>query len=275
MALALEADKTTLAHRKARFWEETDYDRAFRGSFGRYMTAVESRALARVFPARRASRLLDLGCGHGRFLRWLAPKAERLVGLDRSWRLLDMASAREREDPLGTPATFVWGSAQELPFASDSVDLVTCVRVVQHLPDQDRAYAEIRRVIGPNGSLVLVQYNLLSPHGVIRGLKIPFKAVLRWTLRAAGREPSFDEPTRWTTRGRLGRQLARAGFSVERETGAWLFPLQYFRVRRTNDAFRIPLRIAEACEQLADTVPFKWWGGYLILRCRPTAGQRP
>ena len=263
-------DTSQLARRKARFWEKTDYDRAFRGSFGRYMTEVESRALERVFPPGRASRLLDLGCGHGRFLRWLATRTERLVGLDRSWRLLGVAAAWRRDEPLGVPVGLVCGSAQELPFAEGSLDLVTCVRVVQHLPEQDRAYAEIRRVLEPDGSLVLVQYNLLSPHGLIRALKIPMKAALRWFLRAAGREHPFDEPTRWTTRGRLRRQLARAGFSVERETGAWLFPLQYFRSRRSNDAFHVALRLAEVHERLADTAPFKWWGGYLIVRCRPS-----
>ena len=243
-------DTSRLARRKARYSEETDYDRAFRGSFGRYMTEVESRALERVFPTGRASRLLDLGCGHGRFLRWLATRAERLLGLDCSWRLLGMAAAwRRGDEALGVPVDLSRGSAQELPFAEGSLDSCYVRARRPASAGSGPSLCQIRRVLEPDGSLVLVQY-LLSPHGLIRALNIPMKAALRWFMRAAGRDP-FDEPTRWTTRGRLRRQLARAGFSVERETGAWLFPLQYFRSRRSNDAFHVALRLAEAHERLA------------------------
>lgn len=269
MSTTTDPDKSLLAERKARFWEETDYDRAFRGSFGRYMTEVEADALQRVFPATKPATLLDLGCGHGRFLRWLAPRASKLIGLDRSWRLLNIAGISQQEAPLGVPCGLVWGSAQELPFTTASLDAITCVRVVQHLPDQDKAYAEIRRVLRPGGALVLVQYNLISPHGAIRALKLPIKWAARRVIRMLGREPKFDEPTSWATAGQLRRQLESVGFEVERATGAWLFPLQYFRSRGSNDAWPGCGPLAYAIEKLADVTPFKYLGGYLIVRCRP------
>lgn len=257
-----------LAARKAAFWERTDYDRAFRGSFGRYMTDVEAAALGRVLPATTSACLLDLGCGHGRFLRWLAPQAERLVGLDRSWRLVQVAARDLDEAPAAAPCAVVWGSATDIPLACASVDAITCVRVLQHVPDQNQALAEACRVLKPGGAFILVQYNVVSPHGLIRALKLPFKAAARVALRALGREPAFDEPTRWTTYGALRRQLERAGLTVERVTGAWLFPLQYFRRRSSNDAWGPFLALARAYEALADTAPFKYLGGYLIVRCR-------
>jgi ubiquinone/menaquinone biosynthesis C-methylase UbiE len=267
--MSATSEQQLLASRKARFWEETDYDRAFRGSFGQYMTAVEAAALDRVFPSARPRLLLDLGCGHGRFLRWLAPRAAKLVGLDRSWRLLRVARAGQQQAPLPVPCELVHGSAQDLPFASRSIDAITCVRVVQHLPDQDQALSEIQRVLTPGGSLVLVQYNLISPHGFIRALKLPIKALIRRLLRLTGREPKFDEPTQWASIFGLRAQLQRAGFEIERETGAWLFPLQYLRSKRSNDAWLGLDRLAYAIERLADIPPFRYGGGYLIVRCRP------
>jgi ubiquinone/menaquinone biosynthesis C-methylase UbiE len=261
--------RDTLEARKAAFWERTDYDRAFRGSFGRYMTDVEAAALERVFPPGPADRLLDLGCGHGRFLRWLAPRGRRLVGLDRSWRLLQVATDGLRLEPAPAPTEIVWGSATDLPFESGSVDTITCVRVLQHVPDQGKALAEACRVLRPGGSLVLVQYNVISPHGLIRAFKLPLKAAARAILRATGREPAFDEPTKWTTPGGLRQQLEAAGLVVERATGAWLFPLQYFRSKASNDAWGPFLALALAYEKLADVAPFKYLGGYLIVRCRP------
>jgi ubiquinone/menaquinone biosynthesis C-methylase UbiE len=261
-------DRTLLAERKARFWETTDYDRAFRGSFGGYMTDVEAAALDRLLGRERSPLLLDLGCGHGRFLRWLAPRAERLLGLDRSARLLQVAAGSLAADPLAASCGLLFGSAQDLPLAEASVDRITCVRVLQHLPDQDRALAEACRVLKPGGTLILVQYNWASPHGMIRAAKLPVKAALRRLIRLTGREPAFDEPTRWTSAGALHRQLEAAGLRVERMTGAWLFPLQYCRSRRSNDAWPGFLGIALALEKLADTAPFSRLGGYLLVRCR-------
>ena len=261
-------DRTVLAERKARFWETTDYDRAFRGSFGAYMTDVEAAALDRLMGSERSGLLFDLGCGHGRFLRWLAPRAERLLGLDRSGRLLQVAAGSLAADPLPVPCGLLFGSAQELPLADASVDRITCVRVLQHLPDQDRALAEVRRVLKPGGTLILVQYNWASPHGLIRAAKLPVKAALRRLIRLAGREPAFDEPTRWTSSGALRRQVEAAGLAVERVTGAWLFPLQYCRSRGSNDAWPGFLQLALALEKLADTAPFSRLGGYLLVRCR-------
>jgi SAM-dependent methyltransferase len=257
-----------LAQRKARFWETTDYDRAFRGTFGQYMTDVEWAALDRVASAQQSPTWLDLGCGHGRFLAHFAPRAGELIGLDLSARLLAIASQQLADDPLPRPTGLLRASADRVPLEDDSVDVVSCVRVVQHVPDQDEAFREILRVLRPGGELLLVQYNFLSPHGFIRALKLPLKALLRAMIRATGREPAFDEPTRWTWWPALHSQLEEIGFSVERATGAWLFPLQYFRSRSSGNAWPGLHGLARAHEALADTAPFKYLGGYLILRCR-------
>lgn len=262
------AETELLAERKAGFWERTDYDRAFRGSFGRYMTEIEANALDRAFGDSPVPTLLDLGCGHGRFLRHFAPRAKKMIGLDRSRRLLTVAQDGLTKDPIDAPTDLIWASATEIPLDAGSVDAITCVRVIQHVPDQDQAYREAKRVLKPGGKLILVQYNWVSPHGIFRALKIPVKATIRALMRAFGREPRFDEPTGWTSWGTLRRQLEDAGFEVERVTGAWLFPLQYFRFRSSNNAWPLFRGLAYAYERLADTSPFRYLGGYLVLRCR-------
>jgi ubiquinone/menaquinone biosynthesis C-methylase UbiE len=263
-----DPDKQRLAERKARFWETTDYDRAFRGSFGRFMTDVEGAALDRVKDPSRAEVWLDLGCGHGRFLAHFAPDAARLIGLDFSDRLLKIAGEKLAAEPLESPTGLLRASAMDIPLEDGTVDVVSCVRVVQHVPDQDQTFGEIARVLKPGGSLLLVQYNWLSPHGLARVIKLPVKAALRRLIRATGREPAFDEPTTWTWWPELRRYMEQAGFSVERETAAWLFPLQYFRSRRSGNAWPGLLQLARAYERLSDARPFRWLGGYLILRCR-------
>jgi ubiquinone/menaquinone biosynthesis C-methylase UbiE len=265
-------EQELLAQRKALFWERTDYDRAFRGSFGAYMTRVEAEALDHVMGELEAPTLLDLGCGHGRFLRFFARRAERMVGLDRSRRLLDVAKQGFEDEPVGIPTELVFASATDIPLADGSCDAVTCVRVIQHVPDQVQCLRESRRVLSPEGRFVLVQYNWVSPHGLIRAFKIPVKALLRALIRMSGKEPSFDEPTKWISWPAMKRQLEENGFEVERVTGAWLFPLQYFRSKRSNEAWGPFLRLANLYERLARTAPFRFLGGYLIVCCRPRSG---
>lgn len=271
MSSTLSDEQKLLAERKARFWERTDYDRAFRGTFGAYMTAIEANALDRVMGAHHAALLLDLGCGHGRFLRHFAPRADRIVGLDRSWRLLQVANAGLAAEPIGKPTHLIWGSATEVPLTQGSLSLITCVRVLQHVPDQDLALREACRLLAPGGRFVLVQYNWLSPHGLVRALKLPVKAFLRLAMRAMGKEPGFDEKTSWTWWPALRAQLEDAGLEVESVTGAWLFPLQYMRSKTSNDAWSLFLGIAYAYERLAHTPPFKYLGGYLAVSCRARA----
>jgi ubiquinone/menaquinone biosynthesis C-methylase UbiE len=271
MTSAAELNRKIYAERKASFWERSPYDAAFRGTFGAYMTQIESEALDRVFAQGQTSLLLDLGCGHGRFLRWLEGRSARMIGLDLSNRLLTAARKELDAEPLSVRCDLVRSSADALPFRTSSLETITCVRVIQHLPDPEAALREAHRALMRGGTLVLVQYNWLSLHGIIRALKIPAKALLRTVVRLLALESLVDEPTHWTTWRELRSQLARTGFTIERMTGAWLFPLETFRSRSSNNAWGPALSFALWLERLADAEPFCQLGGYLVVRCRKSS----
>ncbi len=48
------------------------------------------------------------------------------------------------------------GDSERLPFASGSFDIVTCANSFHHYPRQDRAVAEMRRVLRPGGRLMII-----------------------------------------------------------------------------------------------------------------------
>lgn len=91
--------------------------------------------------------LLDVGVGHGSFAR-LATDCFTVVGLD-----LDPSIVRG--SLADTAAAAVAGSALELPIRSESMDLVTCIDVIEHLPQPDKFFAEAHRVLRKGGYLHL------------------------------------------------------------------------------------------------------------------------
>ena len=92
--------------------------------------------------------MLDLGCGPRGSLSWMV-QARRRVGLD---PLADDYRA------LGTdahPMEYVAGVAEHMPFDDASFDVVTTFNSLDHVDDLDRTIAEIKRVLRPEGHLVV------------------------------------------------------------------------------------------------------------------------
>jgi ubiquinone/menaquinone biosynthesis C-methylase UbiE len=114
----------------------------------------------RAFQGRPASqlRVLDVATGTGRMLRQLRaalPQAQ-LVGLDLSAAYLRQANRWLSQLPSELPQ-LVQGNAEELPFASGSMQAVTCVFLFHELPGEARQAVlnECFRVLEPGGTLVL------------------------------------------------------------------------------------------------------------------------
>jgi ubiquinone/menaquinone biosynthesis C-methylase UbiE len=114
----------------------------------------------RAFQGRPASqlRVLDIATGTGRMLRQLRaalPQAQ-LVGLDLSAAYLRQANRWLSQLPSELPQ-LVQGNAEQMPFASGSMQGVTCVFLFHELPGEARQAVlnECFRVLEPGGTLVL------------------------------------------------------------------------------------------------------------------------
>lgn len=101
--------------------------------------------------AVRGADVLDAGCGVGFGTRILAQSgAARIVGIDVS----EAAIAAARHDADGVAELAVAG-LEDVPLESGSIDLVVCFEVIEHVDNPVRAFAELRRVLRPNGALLL------------------------------------------------------------------------------------------------------------------------
>jgi SAM-dependent methyltransferase len=98
-------------------------------------------------PLEPEARLLDAGCGSGRTLDELA-RYGRVSGVDLSPDAVETARRRGHDDVRV-------GRVEELPFADATFDVVTCLDVVEHTPDDRATLAELRRVTRPGGLLLV------------------------------------------------------------------------------------------------------------------------
>jgi SAM-dependent methyltransferase len=86
------------------------------------------------------TRLLDVGSGLGDLCAEATKRGAITTGIDLAPDMV--RTARERHPAL----TFLEGDAEELPFEDRAFDVVTGAFVINHLPDPERAVAEMRRV---------------------------------------------------------------------------------------------------------------------------------
>ena len=124
--------------------------------FNRLIDRLQFRAVQRalaIADVQRGARILDVGCGTGRWLRRYQDQGLVATGVDATPGML--AVAREQ----GTTAPVVAGEAGCLPFADAEFDCVSDVTVVQHIPEsqQPQALGEMLRVLKPGGRLILLE----------------------------------------------------------------------------------------------------------------------
>jgi len=98
--------------------------------------------------------MADLGCGPGELLAALAPKAERLIGVDASPAMLELA----RKNVRLSGASLRVGELEHLPLADAEVRAAVLSLTLHHLSDPQAALKEARRVVAPGGRLVVVDY---------------------------------------------------------------------------------------------------------------------
>ncbi len=107
-------------------------------------------------------RTLDIGCGPGYFTRMLAEAvglAGSAVGIDAAPEMIDYARRKARRF---SNCHFEVGTAQSLPFAEGSLDVVVSSLMMHHLPVEIRlkAVGEMNRVLRLGGRLLLADFTI-------------------------------------------------------------------------------------------------------------------
>ena len=99
--------------------------------------------------------LLEYGCGSGASIeRWQDCGVATLTGIDISFE--GIKKARMRAETLNLPASFFVMNAEQTEFEDDSFDIVVGTGILHHL-DLSKAYAELRRILRPEGHMIFIE----------------------------------------------------------------------------------------------------------------------
>jgi sarcosine/dimethylglycine N-methyltransferase len=158
-------------------------------------------AMADGLPLTPASRVIEVACGLGPAARHLARRYGcRVLASNISERQLSQGAALTRAAGLASRVAFAGADFHRLPLADGGFDLWWCQESLLHSPDKPAVLAEARRVIGPDGWLVLSDLTMAGWVG----------AEDRAAITARVRSPGM-----WD-RGDYDRALAALGFEVVR-----------------------------------------------------------
>lgn len=116
------------------------------------------RDIIKLLPPQ-AGRILDVGCGTGRFeealLHYRNNSDISAIGIDMSSKSIEVAKSKQALEN----CEFLCGDAESLPFKDDSFDCCVLIEVIEHVSDKESTLRELKRVLKPHGKLVITTPN--------------------------------------------------------------------------------------------------------------------
>jgi SAM-dependent methyltransferase len=221
---------------------------------------LERQAIVLEFIEGSHDAALDLGCGPGVLLPALLEHSATVAAIDVSPEMLERARSAISGTPGRERVTLALGSADALPFADRSFDLVTCIGVIAYWPNAPRALSEVARVLRPGGTLILQTTNFVAPREIEdRLLRFPYQRIM---TRLTGREfrDTADLRLKAYYPPRLDALLDAAGLEpVDRRFYDFQIPLLRFASRD------LAQRAASSLMRLTRTPGLRLLGtGYLV-----------
>ncbi len=185
------------------------------GDFGQIGVRLQivGESLCEAVDVCAGERVLDVAAGNGNASLAAARRFADVTSTDYVPALLEQGRLRAEVDQL--PISFKVADVERLPFADESFDVVLSTYGVMFAPDQERAAAEMLRVVKPGGRIGLANW---TPEGFLGRL---FKVMSVFVPPPAG----VVSPMAWGTDARLVELFARQTKNIraQRKTYAFRF----------------------------------------------------
>lgn len=185
------------------YWKGRDYEHA-----------AEEMALKRILKGKRFRHAADIGGGYGRLCIFLKKYADKVTLAEPSKAQLDIAKDYLKDYPDIDQKLM---QADDLKFDDGSLDLITVIRVMHHLPDPSVEFSELSRVLADDGILILEMANYAHARNRVKHFlklqKLPVDPVdIRSPENRREEEIAFVNHNPKT----VVKQLAHAGLKVDK-----------------------------------------------------------
>jgi SAM-dependent methyltransferase len=141
----------------------------------------------------RGATVLEVGCGQWTTLNYLPGKGAKVYGIDMSIASLRQAKSGAIELGHAGQIAVALGDAEHLPFPDASFERVISIGVLHHTPDTQAGIDEVRRVLRPGGTAIVMLYRRGNPKwwatATLRGLA-------RFADRLTGRSNNVSDRLR-------------------------------------------------------------------------------
>lgn len=180
----------------------------------------------KLTPHWRGRIVLDVGCGSGLQTIQFAPRAKHVVAIDISGALMRKVQEKMRLQGL-TNVTLLQGNATQLPLEDSSVDFVSAYGdVIGHIPEYERAIAEMARVCRPGGT-VTIEYDNKWHLGLLYNLRQLWNAMRtrrrgdlrRWTYEYLNHDSTVNLTYKTFTFPEMQSLLNQCGLVVAERAG--------------------------------------------------------
>lgn len=190
-------------HNYLHYWDGRDYE-----------NDAEEMAIKRLLKGRRFRHAVDIGGGYGRLCILLEKYAEKVTLAEPSQQQLDIAADYLKDHPRVDRKLM---QVEDLQFDDGAVDLYTMIRVMHHLPDPSKPFAELARTLSDDGILILEMANYTHFRNrlkhMVKGKKLPLQPV---DIRSAENRKEDEIPFVNHNPKTVIKQLAAAGLTVHR-----------------------------------------------------------
>jgi SAM-dependent methyltransferase len=222
---------------------------------------VHGPALRKAIGPVRGKRVLDLGCGQGRFTRSLARAGARVSAVDWSTAMIGAARKHEADEPLGID--YRMGDARTVGrlWKTGSFDVVVGCMSFMDMPELPRVLRAANAVLRPGGRLV---FSIAHPFNTaevdegprpgprLRGLRVDRyfderMGVTRWRMERLKRP--FDTPYWHRPLEQWFRLLQQSGFIIERLSEPRASPSQARAQPKLRATRRFPFFLVFACRK--------------------------
>ncbi len=187
-----------------------------------------TRQLAKLANPQPSDRVLDLGCGLGGSARFLADQFGcHVTGIDITTDYINASTRLTELVNLQGQCQFIVGDATQLPFPDESFDMVWTEHASMNIQDKQRLYAEVARILKPQGKFVFHDVFSVDPGQI----KFP----LPW---ADSPEISF-----LISLSQLKKHLSEADFKLSQLKGVDASPLATASANGTSNNADHPLNL--------------------------------